>query len=297
VAGYLDALRSTLAEMIGDGEGDGTATIYMPDGLSAPLQTVVVEAVEMLIDYQGRSYAQLYLDRLRRFIRRRDVGDDRLAEIATLLATRMAYEDPMRVAQLALADAAIGRDGKASVHVDKICRFRLDELVAALPEVVADPALDLIGYVGLLHMPVKMRFNATGRLGIRRLKIEASLRRWRLLSIRYGKERVWVERWLHMIDRCLTRQPKAAASVIDTATMIRGYGDPYRYGMANWTLIIDTLVKPALSGDLALPDLPAAIAEARAAARPDRRQAALKRAIAAIRDRSGAPAMPASAQL
>jgi hypothetical protein len=135
-----------------------------------------------------------------------------------------------------------------------------------------------------------MRFNATDRLGIGRLRIEAWLRRWRMLSIRYADEKRWVERWLHMIDRCLAKRPEAVWSIVQSATMIRGYGDSYRYGMANWTLIIDSLVKPAFAGTLDLPDLPAAIAEARAAAMPDRRQTALKRAIASIRSRAGADA-------
>jgi hypothetical protein len=293
MAGYLDALRSTLAELIG--ENDRTITIYMPDGLSPALQPIVADAVERLTAYQSRAYAQLYLARLGRFIGRHDVGDALLTEIATLMATRMMYDDPIRIAQLALEEAAIGPDGRATRRVDKKCRFRIDEVVSALPEVVADPALDVIGRLGWQHMPLKMRFNATGWLGIGRLRVESWLRRWRLLSIRYANERIWVERWLHMIDRCLTKRPEAVAAMVQSATMIRGYGDPYRYGMANWALIVDSLVKPAVNGALALPDLPAAIAEARAAALPERKQTTLKRAVAAIRARATTAPVPASA--
>jgi hypothetical protein len=293
VAGYLDALRATLAELIG--ENDLTITIEMPGGLSPTLQALVAEAVETLTAYQSRAYAQLYLDRLRRFIGRRGVGDDLLEQIATLLAARMAYEDPIRLAQLALEEAAFGADGKATRRVDRKCRFRIDELVSALPAVVARPALNLLERAGWLNMPVKIRFNATSWLGIRRLRAEARLRRWRLLSIRYGKERAWVERWLHMIDRSLTLRPEAVAAIVQSATMIHGHGDPYRYGMANWTLIVDSLVKPAINGTLALPDLPTAIAEARAAALPERKQTTLKRAVAAIRARATEPLLSISA--
>ena len=68
--------------------------------------------------------------------------------------------------------------------------------------------------------------------------------------------------------------------------MIRGYGDVYRQGMADWNAIIDSLAKPTFDGVLDLPDLAAAVAEARAAALPDVRQAALKRKIAEIRARA-----------
>ncbi|ABD06401.1 conserved hypothetical protein [Rhodopseudomonas palustris HaA2] len=293
MAGYIDAMRSTLAEIIG--ERDRVVPLDLPDGLSPTLSAVVSDAVERLIVYQGRRYARLYLDRVRRFAGRRDVGDDLSIRIAQLMAERMAYEDPIRIAQLALIEAAIDPSGVATVRVDRKCRFRVDEMVSALPIVVANPMLRVLGAFGWQHMHVKMRFNATWWLGIRRLKMEAWLRRWRMLSIRYPGERIWVERWLHMIDRCLAKRPEAVWTIVESATMIRGYGDTYRYGMANWTLIIDSLVKPVFAGTLVLDDLSAAIAEARAAALPDRRQTALKRTITAIRTQASAGTVPASA--
>jgi hypothetical protein len=63
--------------------------------------------------------------------------------------------------------------------------------------------------------------------------------------------------------------------------------------MADWNAVIDGLVKPTFDGVLALPDLAAAVAEARAAVLPDPRQTALKRKIAEIRAR--VPAAPNAA--
>ena len=76
--------------------------------------------------------------------------------------------------------------------------------------------------------------------------------------------------------------------------MIQGYGDVYRQGIADWHAIIDGLAKPTFDGVLALPDLAGAVAEARAAALPDSRQAALKRKIAEIRARVPAGASAAA---
>jgi hypothetical protein len=67
--------------------------------------------------------------------------------------------------------------------------------------------------------------------------------------------------------------------------MIQGYGDVYRQGLADWHLIIDGLAKPTFDGVLPVADLAGAIAEARAAVRPDPRQVALKRKIDEIRAR------------
>jgi hypothetical protein len=292
VTGVWSSARYLLADFIGD---DDAEPPFLPDGLPDAVVPVVSEGIERLIDYQGPSYAQLYVDRLRRFVGRRGVDDALLGEIARLMALRMSYDDPIRIAQTRLAEPrAVAASKPTALAADDVKRFRWDELVEALPAAVADPVLGVLGWIGWLHRPVAIRFSTSGRLAIRRLKIEAGLRRWRLFSVRYAGERVWVERWLHMIDRALTRQPQAAAEIVQTATMIHDYGDVYRQGLADWHLIIDGLAKPVFDGALVLPDLAGAIREARAAAMPDPRQVALKRKIAEIRAR-GVPRTQRSA--
>jgi hypothetical protein len=278
VASVLSSLRYLLADLIGDDDDTVPPPPKdLPDGI-APL---VDKCIGLLVDYQGTSYAELYVHRLGRFVRRAGIDAAMLGEIAQLMAMRMSYQDPIRIAQLKLVEHETHGE-----PTDDRRKFRIDELVGALPAVVAEPVLGVLEWVDWTHAPVSMRFSAASRWGIRRLKIEASLKRWRLFSVRYAKERVWVERWLHMIDRSLTRQPQATAAIIQTATMIQGYGSPYRHGLADWHAIIDNLVKPTFDGVLPLSDLAGAIAEARAAVMPDARQIALKRKIAEIRARA-----------
>jgi len=287
VAGVVSSLRYLFADFIGV---DDDATPLPPDGLPEGVALIVSEGIPRLIDYQGAGYANLYVDRLRRFVGRRDVDDAMLGEIASLMAMRMSYEDPIRIAQLKLAEIAAG--DPPVQPTDAARKFRLDELVGALPAIVAEPVLDVFEYLGWTHRPVSIRFSTASRWGIRRLKIEAALRRWRLFSVRYAGERAWVERWLHMIGRSLEKRPKAASAIVQTATMVQGYGDAYRQGLADWHAIIDDLVKPTFDGALPLADLAGAVAEARAAAMPDPRQAALKRTIAQIRVRALGEAQP-----
>jgi hypothetical protein len=289
--GVLSSLRYLFADLIG--EEDDTPP-FLAEGLPEAVAPAAGDAIHMLIDYQSTAYAQLYVDRLKRFVGRRGVDDAMLGEIARLMAVRMSYEDPIRIAQLKLAEIADAAGNPQLQSSRDIRTFRLDELISALPAIVAEYVLDGLEWMGWLHKPVSISFSATSRLGIRRLKLEAWLRRWRRYSVRYTKERVWVERWLHMIDRSLTKQPTAAAAVVQTATMIEGYGDPYRQGIADWNAIIDGLAKPTFDGVLALPDLAGAIAEARAVALPDRRQAVLMRKIAEIRARVPAGANAAA---
>jgi hypothetical protein len=279
--GILSSVRYLFEDFIG--EQDDTPP-FLPEGLPEAVTDVASDAIHLLIEYQSTSYAQLYVDRLRRFVGKQGVDDVMLTEIARLMAIRMSYEDPVRLAQLKLAEFNEGSGGNYNPVID-IRKFRVDELVTALPAIVAEYLIDALEWVGWAHKQVSIRFSAASRIGVRRLKIEAGLKRWRRYSVRYAKERLWVERWLHMIDRSLTKQPAAAAELVQTATMIQSYGDVYRQGMADWNAIIDGLVKPTFDGVLALPDLGGAVAEARAAALPDPQQAALKRNIAEIRAR------------
>ena len=206
----LSSLRYLFADVIGD---DDSPTPFLPEGLPETVVPVASDAIHMLIDYQGTNYAQLYVDRLKRFIGRRALDDAVFAEIARLMAARMSYEDPIRIAQLTLEETP--------APFNEVKKFRIDELVGALPAIVAEPVLDTLEWLGWLRLPVSIRFSAANRWGIRRLKIEAGLRRWRLFSVRYPKERAWVERWLHMIDRSLTKQPGAVPTIVQTAAMIK----------------------------------------------------------------------------
>jgi hypothetical protein len=287
VASVLSSLRYLLADVIGD---DDAAPPFLPEGLPDSAVADVSDGIHLLIDYQGPSYAQLYVDRVRRFVGRKDVDEAMLGEIVRLLARRMSYQDPIRIAQLKLGELEAATGDPRRAPADMIGKFRLDELIGALPAAVAEPVLDTLEWLGWTRMPVSIRFSAKSRWGIRRLKIEASLRRWRLFSVRYAKERAWVERWLHMISRSLDKQPGeqpgAASAMVQTATMIDGFGARYRQGFADWHAIIDGLAKPTFDGVLPLADLAGAVAEARAAAVPDPRQVALKRTIAEIRARA-----------
>jgi hypothetical protein len=280
-ADVLPAIRSMFANVSGE---NNNLIPTLPEDMPENARLVAVDGVKHLINYQGAGYAQLYVARLRRFIGRRNLDDKVFADIARLMAARMAYDDPIRMAQLKLAEAG----GASGVSPDDVRKLHLDELISLLPKRGADPVIRVLDYLGWRHLSVTMRFSAVSGFWLRRLRVLASLGRWRLSSFRYANERAWVERWLHMIDRSLAKQPAAVAAVVATAEMVRGYGDGYAQNLRDWNLIIDHLVKPTFDGAMFCPDLGVAIAEARAAVRYDPRQESLKRVIAVIRDRADA---------
>lgn len=287
--GIVSSLKYLFADFLDE---EDTTPPFLPEDLPEGAAPIVSEGIHVLIDYQGATYARLYVERLRRFIGK-GIAPATFCEMARLMTSRMAYEDAIRIAQLKLFEYR-DSDGRIQSREDK--KFRFDELVDALPEIAADPILTVLDKIGWTRRRVSIPFSTKNRFSIRRLKIEAWLRRWRMFSIRYGQERLWVERWLHMVARSLVKQPAATAAVVETATMVQSFGEVYRQGLADWHTIIDGLVKPTFDGVLPLTDLAGAIAEARAAAMPDPRQAALKRAIAQIRSRVTAPDASAAAE-
>lgn len=287
--GIVSSLKYLFADFLDE---EDTTPPSLPEGLPQGAARIVGEGIQTLMDYQGATYARFYVERLKRFIGK-GLEADTFCRMAHLMAERMAYEDAMRIAQLKLSEF---RQSNGEIISTDIKQFRLDELVDALPAVVADPLLVALDKVGWARGRVSIPFSTASRWGIRRLRLEAWLRRWRRFSIRYGHERVWVERWLHMIARSMVRQPAATDAIVAMATMVQGHGDAYRQGLADWHAIIDGLAKPTFDGMLPLTDLADAIAEARAAAMPDPRQASLKRAIAQIRARASGAAVPAAVE-
>ena len=101
MASVLSSLRYLLSDFIGEDDDDEP---FLPRALPDSAASIVSEAIHQLIEYQGAAYAQLYVDRLRRFVGKPGVDDAMFCEIARLMAMRMSYQDPVRIAQLKLAE-------------------------------------------------------------------------------------------------------------------------------------------------------------------------------------------------
>ena len=279
MASVLSSLRYLLADIIGE---DDDPLPPLPENFPAGAKAAVGEGIRLLIDYQGPSYAQLYVDRLKRFVGRAGVDAAMFSDIARLMAMRMSYEDPIRIAQLKLGRE---RATAPSARSDRR-KFRIDELIGALPAVAAEPVLDVLEWVGWTHAPVSIRFSAASRWGDSPPENRGGAEAMAAVfgALRQGTD---MGRTLAAHDR--PQPDQAAASGFcdhSDGDHDQGYGSVYRHGLADWHAIIDGLVKPTFDGVLPLSDLAGAIAEARAAMMPDPRQVALKRKIAEIRARA-----------
>jgi hypothetical protein len=253
----------------------------VPPGLPQAIEALVHDHVRLLTHYQNADYARLYMRRLGRFVDRNGVDPARLRRIAELLAERMVHEDLVWHAQRVVARLT-NADWPAPPP-DTQVKPRLRELAALLPESVAGATLSSLEMVGWTNRIVTITLTGRTRRGRLAAHLLSSLRRFRPRSVDYAREKPLVERWLHMIDRALARQPEAVDAVIESAHLLRGHGEAYGCALANWRQIIDRLAKPVFDGDLVLPDLGAQVTRLCALAEQDRNGGEVRRAIEALR--------------
>lgn len=254
----------------------------LPQGLPDDFAIVLDRHVRMLVEFQNTEYAALYLDRLGRFHHRHGVSPALFHEIADLLAARMSFNDPIRVAQVVLGRALLADPERGKIDPpNNLYRPEIQEFVAMFPRDQAELIGD--GLTSLKMLRGRMRIHLDRAIGRARLKFFLLFRRIRPASLRYVRENSSIERWLHMVDRALAKQPAALVEVVRSINVVSGYGANYRLALTNWNLIVNNLAKPVFDGELALPNLSEALARARSAATADVTGEELRRTIAEIR--------------
>jgi hypothetical protein len=254
----------------------------LPAGLPDDFARALEAHVRMLVEFQNTEYAMLYLDRLGRFHSRRGVSAELFHEIADLLAVRMSFNDPIRVAQIVLGRAPLADPASSTIDPpNKVYRPEYEEFLAMLPRDYAETISDGLAMVKMLRG--RMRIHLDRSIDLARLKFFLLFRRIRPQSLRYAKENSGIERWLHMIDRAIVKHPSALVEVVRSIRLVSGYGANHRLSLANWTLIMTSLAKPVFDGELALPNLAGALTRARDAATADASGEELRRTIADIR--------------
>jgi indolepyruvate ferredoxin oxidoreductase beta subunit len=266
--------------------------------MPVPARDVMVEGVRRLAAYQDVAYARRYLDRLaavRAADERAHAGGRLLRETARHLALRMSYEDVIRVAQakidparIARIAAEIGAQAGEPFRVTEFLKPGIEELCSILPPRIAKRVLAAAEGRGLLErLHWGMEVNTTSISGFLRFWALAKLRPWRPNTYRFAQEQRAIDAWLHLIVEAAQLSSDLALEVAECARLIKGYGDTLRRGTANYRLIEDCVIRPALAGRIPLRRAVDAIASARAAALADPDGKALARCLAEI-DAQGA---------
>jgi indolepyruvate ferredoxin oxidoreductase beta subunit len=252
--------------------------------------SVAIEGVRRLTDYQGPEYAALYLDRIERFAAKPSADAQFIRELARHLAVRMSFEDTIRVAQLKLKAGRVERlRGESKVRepdlivVTEFMKPGPEEIFSMLPPAFGRAVLRLVARMGWTEKSFPMKVRTTRFGGFIRLKFLSSLRGWRPRTLRYAEEQAWLEQWLNLVERTLAADTQAAREFVETARLVKGYGETYKRGHHNWNRIVGEVVEPFLKGELPGAQFADAVLQTRLASLADPDGARLGHVIDSVR--------------
>ena len=265
------------------------AAAEMPDAA----REIVTEGVRRLGAYQDWKYARLYLDRLKPVLevdQRAASGGTLLREVARHLAVRMSFEDVIRVAQAKIDPARMRRiAGELGIKPEQPFRVieylkpGIEELCQILPPEAARPVLNLAArYRWLQKAHWGMEVKTTSISGYLRFWFLAKLRTLRPYTYRYVQEQSAIKYWLHHVVDAAKFSPALAFEIAECARLIKGYGDTHKRGVANYLLINEKIIRPALHHQMPVQQGIDAIASARTAALVDPEGESLARCLNAL---------------
>jgi len=219
------------------------------------LDEILPLAEQRLRDYQGERYAEIYGERMKPFL----AGDARVAAaVARHLATWMAYEDIIRVADLKTRSSRfqrIRREVAAKDHepvvVIDFLKPGVEEFSSLLPYGLGKRVIQWAERNGKLDAyNVGMHIRTSGIFGYALVRSLAWLKPWRPYSYRYHEEQQLMERWLSLVAEAARRDAALAFEVAECARLIKGYGETHRRGKANFLAIVDALVENPATADV-----------------------------------------------
>ena len=257
-----------------------------------------------MLEYQGESYARLYLDRLAQVLEAERAADpagtngfSTTREMARWLALWMAFDDIVRVADLksrasrwqrVIGEVKAG-DGDLLRVYDHF-KPGAPEFAALLPPSLArrvlrwDRARILRGKEPWA-LPLKVGTHSV--LGMLSLRIMAGLKWLRVRGSRYANEQAMIGKWLAGVVEGTRRDWRLGHEIALCGRLIKGYGATNERGKENLLHVLDHLAQ----GNSA-PQGAIAIAAARGAALADDAGKAFDTTLV----RHGAPPRPVKAQ-
>jgi len=202
----------------------------------------------------------------------------------------MSYEDVIRVAQAKIAPDRIARivanaGGKPGepVAIIEFLKPGIEEMCQLLPPWLATAILRFAerrGWIGRFHWGMEIK--TTSVTGYLRFLMLARLRRFRPRTYRYAQEQAAIEAWLGLIVAASTKSAALALEIAECARLIKGYGDTWKRGAANYAEVEARVIRPVLAGRISLPRGIDAVASARTAVLFDPEGEALAKCLADI---------------
>lgn len=210
----------------------------LPRRFDGALVPILVEAVARLIDYQDRAYAEQYLRAVVRLAADLPAppsgwpGATMLQTAARNVATMMAYEDAVRVAQLKTSQARfaaikerlnVGPD--QTYEIVDFLKPDLPEIYGLFPYWLVAPIVALSGLSRRENLPtLEQKPRTSTPAGYLRLRFLLLFKPLRRQSYRYHVERGWMSEYLQDLRRFARIDYELGCLVATTGQMIKGYG-------------------------------------------------------------------------
>ncbi|MBI1365462.1 MAG: indolepyruvate oxidoreductase subunit beta family protein [Alphaproteobacteria bacterium] len=219
--------------------------------LPAKIASIASEGARRCSDYQNRTYAKLYVDRVMRIWEQGGKNAPDAAEAATRhLAVWMTYEDAIRVADLKTRRARFHRVCEEAgagpgdiVRISEFLRPRVEEICDIMPAPFGRLVLNnkaLRGLVGAFFGGGR-RIRTTTVFGFIQLHFLSGLRPIRPWSLRYLETQSDIEDWIELLLDELGRDPMLALQIAEAPRLLKGYGDTYARGRDRYAQVLDAL--------------------------------------------------------
>ena len=233
----------------------GRASERVRAAFPAETHRILDEGVARVSAYQDKAYADLYLDRLAPILEaEREAGGGPAgfrvtSETGRHLALWMCYEDIVRVADLKTRRSRLERvraevmaGPGEPVAVVEYLKPGIEEIAALLPR---GPAAKLLAYGERRGRSFNrgIYLRTTSIHGFLMLRAMAALKPFRRSTSRWHEEQAMIERWLAAIATAARQDAALALEIALCARLLKGYGDTYRRGRANFARLFDTLVE------------------------------------------------------
>ncbi len=205
------------------------------------LQPVVLAGVRQLLDFQDKDYACDYLKRVEAMLALdRSAGGEAKGwtlswEFARYLATAMAYDDVIKVADLKIRDTRMQRisqevrlTGEQMLDVADYMHPRFEEVCGTLPERTGRWLEKSALRRWSAPFFQKGRHIRSSRLGgYVLLYLLASRKRKRKATLRHAQEMTSIDRWIENIRQALNTDYDFAVSVTRSRRLVKGYSDTH----------------------------------------------------------------------
>ena len=207
---------------------------------------------------QNLRYAARFLQEVRA-VRAVDPGTQLTERFARRLAVWMSYEDVIRVADLktrrarfARIRAEQGAPAGAPLIVTDYLKPDLDEIYGLLPARIGRPFARWAERRWPHRRPaLGQHVRTTSVFGFLRVWLLGRLRGLRPISLRFEREWALIARWRGAVLDCAALDPELAVEVVETAALVRGYGEVRRRLSAAFVRLLDEGLAPAVARDRA----------------------------------------------